>query len=239
MTPTMKDSNVEKKNKPKKTQILKEDHDDKRSGVYYGKCKWFSDKSGYGFVTVESGDKQGKEVFVHYTGIVPCNSTYKTLVCGEYISFDIIDGVKDLQAINVTGVNGGPLMCDSNTNIKSIYPKVMENTPEVEKKVNHLKVTEGIVGSYDGVCKWFNDVSGYGFIVIESSDAVGKDVFVHYSGITPFTSNYRSLVTGEYIHFDVINGSKGLQAVNVRGFRNGNLMCDVNHIPKSNQTSSK
>jgi hypothetical protein len=31
---------------------------------------------------------------------------------GEYVEFNIINGVNGLQAMNVTGINGGALMCD-------------------------------------------------------------------------------------------------------------------------------
>ena len=218
--------------------LLKEEHDDKRCGASYGVCKWFSDKSGYGFITVLSqGVHKGKEIFVHYTGIKPMNSTYKTLLSGEYLSFDIVQGLKDLQAVNVLGINGGPLFCDSNPNIKFITPKIKPPGEEKENKdvktVAEKTVTEGIIGHYDGICKWFNDVSGYGFLVIETGDNAGKDVFVHYTGITPLTSQYKSLVSGEYLSFDIIKGIKGLQAVNVTGYNGGPLLCDVNHIPKT------
>lgn len=229
--------------------VLKEEHDDKRCGSSFGRCKWFSDKSGYGFITVLSEDNIGKEIFVHYTGIKPMNSTYKTLLTGEYISFDIVQGLKDLQAINVAGINGGPLMCDTNPNIKAIVPKhKMDDymNPNVGNKetTQHITVPQDqTLGHFDGICKWFNDVSGYGFLVIETGSYAGKDVFVHYSGINPLNSSYKSLVSGEYLSFDIINGPKGLQAVNVKGYKNGSLMCDVNHIPKTNDkkvmTSSK
>lgn len=217
--------------------VYKEECDDKKCGTYYGKCKWFSDKSGYGFITVLSeGDKKGKEIFAHFSGIKPINSTYKTIVNGEYVSFDTIDGVKDLQAVNITGINGGPLMCDTNPNIKFIFPKVRheseEKTANKEKETNEKTDKKDIIEQCDGICKWFNDVSGYGFLVIETGKNAGKDVFVHYSGITPLKSSYKSLVSGEYLTFDIIHGQKGLQAVNVTGYKRDTLMCDVNHIPK-------
>ncbi len=82
-------------------------------GEYIGICKWFNDKFGYGFITVRSGDKIGTDIFVHYSGLMPANSNYKTLKKGEYISFNIIDGKSGPQAVDVRGIGGGPLMCDS------------------------------------------------------------------------------------------------------------------------------
>jgi CspA family cold shock protein len=81
-------------------------------GVIVGQCKWFSDKLGYGFVTVQSGEDKGKDIFVHHSGICPLNSTYKTLRKGEYINFNIVTGANGFQAVDVTGVGGGSLMCD-------------------------------------------------------------------------------------------------------------------------------
>ena len=81
-------------------------------GDVIGQCKWFSDKLGYGFITVHSGSEKGKDIFVHHTGVRPLNSNYKTLKKGEYINFNIIIGDNGLHAVNVTGIGGGSLMCD-------------------------------------------------------------------------------------------------------------------------------
>jgi cold shock CspA family protein len=82
-------------------------------GKYIGNCKWFNHKIGYGFVTVVDGDKKGKDIFVHHTGVNPKNSNFRTLTKGEYVSLDVEDGKNGLQGINITGVLGGPLMCDN------------------------------------------------------------------------------------------------------------------------------
>lgn len=81
-------------------------------GGYTGQCKWFSDKLGYGFVTICSGNDKGKDIFVHHSGVKPLNSNYKTLRKGEYIQFNVVDGMNGLQAVDVRGIGGGPLMCD-------------------------------------------------------------------------------------------------------------------------------
>ena len=86
---------------------------DSSYGKYIGNCKWFNHKIGYGFVTVVDGDKKGKDIFVHHTGVNPKNSNFRTLTKGEYVSLDVEDGKNGLQGINITGVLGGPLMCDN------------------------------------------------------------------------------------------------------------------------------
>ena len=61
-----------------------------------------------------------------------------------------------------------------------------------------------------GVVKWFNGAKGYGFI----QRSTGEDVFVHFSAIQ--ADGYRSLNEGESVEFEVQQGPKGLNAVEVR-----------------------
>ena len=51
-----------------------------------------------------------------------------------------------------------------------------------------------------GTVKWFNNQKGYGFI----SDEEGKDVFVHYSGIT--MEGFKSLEEGQEVEYDIVDG---------------------------------
>ena len=60
-----------------------------------------------------------------------------------------------------------------------------------------------------GTVKWFNAKKGFGFI----SDEEGNDVFVHYSGLN--MDGYKSLEEGAAVEFDVTEGAKGPQAINV------------------------
>lgn len=60
-----------------------------------------------------------------------------------------------------------------------------------------------------GTVKWFNDAKGYGFI----QRPQGGDVFVHFSAI--HGEGYRSLEEGAEVEFEVRDGERGPQAVNV------------------------
>ncbi len=60
-----------------------------------------------------------------------------------------------------------------------------------------------------GTVKWFNETKGYGFIARES----GSDVFVHYSAIR--SNGFKTLKEGQQVEFELGQGPKGPQAVNV------------------------
>lgn len=60
-----------------------------------------------------------------------------------------------------------------------------------------------------GVVKWFNGAKGYGFI----QRSTGEDVFVHFSAIQ--ADGYRSLNEGEAVEFELQQGPKGLNAIEV------------------------
>jgi len=60
-----------------------------------GKVKWFNAAKGYGFIT---GD-DGKEVFVHFSAIQ--SDGYKTLDEGQAVEYEVNDGDKGPQAVNV------------------------------------------------------------------------------------------------------------------------------------------
>jgi CspA family cold shock protein len=62
-----------------------------------------------------------------------------------------------------------------------------------------------------GTVKWFNPEKGYGFI---TPDDGGKDLFVHYSAIQ--SDGFKTLNEGQKVEFEVTEGQKGPQAVNVR-----------------------
>ena len=61
-----------------------------------------------------------------------------------------------------------------------------------------------------GKVKWFNAEKGFGFIEVED----GKDVFVHFSAIA--MDGFKTLKDGAEVEFDVVEGAKGPQAVDVK-----------------------
>jgi CspA family cold shock protein len=108
-----------------------------------GQVKWFNVKSGYGFITAD-----GKDIFVHYSSIISSTS-YKYLLLGEYIEFELTNSVNEnhvYQANDITGLNGGKLMCESrhktkNTNEDKINQD--DNFNEVRSK-RSLKIKKTV-----------------------------------------------------------------------------------------------
>ncbi|AXE21050.1 cold-shock protein [Runella rosea] len=59
----------------------------------------------------------------------------------------------------------------------------------------------------EGVVKFFNDTKGFGFITPSNGS---QDIFVHVTGLT------EDIRENDNVSYDVENGKKGLNAVNVK-----------------------
>ena len=62
-----------------------------------------------------------------------------------------------------------------------------------------------------GKVKWFNNAKGYGFILEEGKT---EDLFAHYSAIK--MDGYKTLKAGQSVVFEIIQGPKGLHAVEIK-----------------------
>jgi len=97
---------------------------------FTGRVKWFNNKTGYGFITVTSkdaGEFLNLDVFVHHSAVVVAGQQYKYLVQGEYVEFKLSEmnsGKHKYQVLNVSGIDGGKLMCETrNENQDTREPK--------------------------------------------------------------------------------------------------------------------
>jgi CspA family cold shock protein len=61
-----------------------------------------------------------------------------------------------------------------------------------------------------GKVKWFNNAKGYGLI---NEDGKTEDLFAHYSAIK--MDGYKTLKAGQAVTFNIIQGPKGLHAVEI------------------------
>ena len=61
-----------------------------------GKVKWFDGTKGFGFITPDDGSK---DVFAHHTAIQ--GDGYKSLSENQEVTFDVTQGAKGPQAVNI------------------------------------------------------------------------------------------------------------------------------------------
>jgi len=88
---------------------------------------------------------------------------------------------------------------------------------------------------YTGRVKWFNNKAGYGFITVvstpsDSSIEKNSDVFAHHSSIQVSEEQYRYLVQGEYVQFNlstVEESEHKYQANTISGISGGQLLCET------------
>jgi CspA family cold shock protein len=114
-----------------------------------GRVKWFNNKAGYGFITVTDGPRTCCDIFVHHSTIQVENQQYKYLVQGEYVDFGITktsSGAHEWQAVDVHGIKGGKLMCETRhefkiartsyktTNTRDSSPVIEDETPRMPKQ---------------------------------------------------------------------------------------------------------
>ena len=95
-----------------------------------GQVKWFNGKAGFGFVTVE-----GKDVFVHHSGLKVRNDQFRYLVEGEYVEVKVSKTGEKYQGTEVTGIKGGKLMCEVRSEGNESTTKYKEERkPREERK---------------------------------------------------------------------------------------------------------
>ena len=108
-----------------------------------------------------------------------------------------------------------------------------------------MSSTDGVTSSAQserviGRVKWFNNKAGYGFITVTDGSRSGSDVFIHHSAINVESQQYKYLVQGEYVNFDVVHTNSGThewQASNVCGVNSGKLMCETRREYKIARTN--
>ena len=86
-----------------------------------------------------------------------------------------------------------------------------------------------------GNVKWFNNKAGFGFITMGENTDSPKDVFAHYSNINVKNSQYKYLVQGEYVEFDLSPTTEGeheFQATNITGIQGGATLCERRRISR-------
>ena len=110
---------------------------------------------------------------------------------------------------------------------------VQQSTTNVNFSVSGTHVDTNI--RILGQVKWFNTKSGFGFITVCKKEPIlsDMDIFVHYSSLNVINNQYRYLVQGEYVEFNVVkpdNDKYEFHAVNVSGVQGGTIMCEIRRL---------
>jgi CspA family cold shock protein len=66
-----------------------------------------------------------------------------------------------------------------------------------------------------GTVKWFSQKKGFGFIIPDTNDGTGKDLFIHYSNIE-MELGKRNLDEGQRVEFEIEDTDKGKQAIKTK-----------------------
>ncbi|KAF8936364.1 Y box binding protein 1 [Haplosporangium gracile] len=94
-----------------------------------GKVKFFNSQKGFGFIIPSESTEAAPvdEIFVHHTAIQN-DGGFKSLVEGEEVEFDLVQGTKGMQASNVTGPKGVSVIGDQSYNQTGFNNSAFGNT---------------------------------------------------------------------------------------------------------------
>jgi cold shock protein len=153
--------------------------------------KWYNPDKGFGFVGLASGG----DAFLHVSVVERSGST--TVPPGATLEVRIASGQKGQQVTEILSVD------------TSTAGQEPARRPRPERPP-HQPVDQAGVEEI-GTVKWYNPDKGFGFIM---RDRGGKDIFVHASALN--RAGISELVEGQRVAVDMVEGSKGSEAVSIR-----------------------
>lgn len=161
-----------------------------------GRIKWFDPVKGFGFVTP---DKGGPDVLLHAN--VLRNYGQGSVADASEVEILVQRTPRGLQAAEVLSITPPPP--DESVQLadmETVSPEEIASFPIEPARV-----------------KWFDKGKGFGFANIFGD---GRDVFIHIEVVR--RSGLADLGTGEAVGLRVMQGNRGLMAVEVLGWDSGN-----------------
>jgi cold shock CspA family protein len=125
-----------------------------------GLVKWFNNKAGYGFLKV-LGLENEADVFVHFSNIKVEGLEYTYLVQGEYVEFDKSEtdnAEHKFQAVNLSGIKGGPLLCQTRFANRPVQRNDYEDRRDDSRSDRRPVVRRGRRSEEDGEDREFTRV---------------------------------------------------------------------------------
>jgi CspA family cold shock protein len=164
-----------------------------------GRVKWFDATRGFGFLVSEQVDG---DVLLHFS--VLREHGRRSVPEGATIECVPVRLDRGLQAKRVLAI-------DTSTAL----PQPMRSSIPVTERADRRALADS-AGAFEPVeVKWFNRVRGYGFVK-RPDESGGEDVFVHMETVR--TSHLPELQPGQMLEARIAPSSKGLTAVELRGF---------------------
>ena len=154
--------------------------------------KWYSPEKGFGFVQLADGSG---EAFLHVSVVE--RSGHRSVLPGATLEIRAGSSAKGAQVTEILSVDTSTALQEPPRRVRPERPAYRSDKQAAVEEI--------------GTVKWYNTVKGFGFI---GSDRGGKDIFVHASLLNRV--GLADLAEGQRVTIDVVDGSKGPEAVGLR-----------------------
>ena len=162
--------------------------------------KWFNPEKGFGFVELSDGSG---DVFLHINALSATGAT--TVSPGATLKVRVGQGQKGRQVTEVISVDESTAQAGGGGGRGPGGPGAGPRAGGPRRP------TPGTGQEMRGTVKMYNGAKGFGFVAVPDAE---KDVFVHASVLQ--RNGLQSLMEGQTVVVEVVQGSKGPEAVAVR-----------------------
>ena len=161
-----------------------------------GQIKWFDPGKGFGFVVADMG---GPDILLHAN--VLRNFGQGSVADGSSVSIEVQETDRGLQAVTILSITppddaSGPALGD----MEDVSAEEIAERPVLPARI-----------------KWFDKGKGFGFA---NTFGDSRDVFVHVEVLR--RSGLSDLATGEAVGMRMMEGKRGLMAIEICSWESAN-----------------